>query len=66
MDAGTLSKDKRPAIDKPRCPRTLHVRMGLGGMWILDWLLASIIAGVVGYIFWVNFIKKHLGGTGGS
>jgi hypothetical protein len=32
-------------------------------MWILDWLLASIIAGVVGYIFWTYFIKKHLGGT---
>jgi hypothetical protein len=36
---------------------------GLGVMWILDWLLASIIAGVVGYIFWTYFIKKHLGGT---
>jgi hypothetical protein len=35
-------------------------------MWILDWLLAGIIAGVVGYIFWVNFIKKHFEGTGGS
>jgi hypothetical protein len=27
-------------------------------MWILDWLLAGIIAGVVGYIFWLNFIKE--------
>jgi hypothetical protein len=27
-------------------------------MRILDWLLAGIIAGVVGYIFWVNFIKE--------
>jgi hypothetical protein len=35
-------------------------------MWILDWLLAGIIVGVVGYIFWFNFIKKHFEGTGGS
>ena len=39
---------------------------GLGVMWILDWLLASIIAGVVGYIFWTYCLPGRICGWPGS
>jgi len=59
-DQGTTDRH-RYATMRADVPRG-QARLG-APMLILEWLLASVIAGVVGYIFWVNFVEDHTGGA---